>query len=76
LFTRPCAGFEPWLVEEEAPGAVLQQHHLEQAGVPFEQHIFKDAPHSFFDRTYEEWKDASARAWTLMLEFVRKHSSS
>ncbi len=49
---------------------------LEQAGVPFEQHIFKDAPHSFFDRTYEQWGDASARAWTLMLEFVKKHSSS
>jgi carboxymethylenebutenolidase len=56
--------------------AIEFKRELERAGVPFEQHIFKDAPHSFFDRTYEQWKDASARAWTLMLEFVKKHSSS
>lgn len=48
---------------------------LTKARVPHEQHVFKGAPHSFFDRTYEQWKDASDEAWRLMLDFVKKHSS-
>lgn len=47
---------------------------LTKAGVPHEQHIYKDAPHSFFDRTYRQWADASDEAWRLMLAFVKKHS--
>lgn len=50
------------------------ERELAKAGVPHEQHIFAGAPHSFFDRTYEQWKDASDRAWRLMLEFITKHS--
>lgn len=48
---------------------------LEEAGVPFEQHVYKGAPHSFFDRTYDQWKDACDDAWRRMLEFVKQHSS-
>jgi carboxymethylenebutenolidase len=48
---------------------------LEQAGVPFEQHVYVGAPHSFFDRTYEEWKDACDDAWRRMLAFIEKHST-
>jgi carboxymethylenebutenolidase len=47
---------------------------LTAAGVPHEQHIFEGAPHSFFDRGAEHWKDASDRAWRLILDFVNKHS--
>jgi carboxymethylenebutenolidase len=47
---------------------------LTKAGVPHEQHIYEGAPHSFFDRTYEQWKDASDLAWRRMLEFVQQHS--
>ena len=46
---------------------------LEHAGVPFEQHVYKDAPHSFFDRSYEQWKNACDDAWRRMLDFVKKH---
>jgi carboxymethylenebutenolidase len=49
------------------------KQQLTDAGVPFEQHVYRDAPHSFFDRTYEQWKDASDDAWRRMLEFVKKH---
>ncbi|HEV2216392.1 MAG TPA: dienelactone hydrolase family protein [Candidatus Dormibacteraeota bacterium] len=51
------------------------KHKLEQAGVPFEQHVYKGAPHSFFDRTYGEWKDACDDAWRRMLAFIKQHST-
>ncbi len=49
------------------------KQQLTDASVPFEQHVYRDAPHSFFDRTYEQWKDACDDAWRRMLEFVKKH---
>jgi carboxymethylenebutenolidase len=49
------------------------QSALKAAGVPFEAHVYKDAPHSFFDRTYEQWKDACDDAWRRMLDFVSKN---
>ena len=32
------------------------------------------APHSFFDRSFEQWKDACDDAWRRILDFVKKHS--
>jgi carboxymethylenebutenolidase len=49
------------------------ERELTKVGVPHEQHVYKDAPHSFFDRTYAQWKDACDDAWRRMLEFVEKH---
>jgi len=51
------------------------KEHLEKAGVPFEQHVYRGAPHSFFDRTYEQWRDASDDAWKRMLDFIKEHST-
>ncbi len=48
---------------------------LEKAGVPFERHVYEGAPHSFFDRSFDQWKDACDDAWRRMLEFVKKHST-
>jgi len=47
---------------------------LAAAGVPHEMHIYEGAPHSFFDRTFEQWKDACDDAWRRILAFVKKHS--
>ena len=47
---------------------------LAAANVPHEMHIYEGAPHSFFDRTFEQWKDACDDAWRRMLEFVKEHS--
>jgi carboxymethylenebutenolidase len=47
---------------------------LKAAGVPVESHVYDGAPHSFFDRTYDQWKDACDDAWRRMLDFVKKHS--
>ncbi|HET7420377.1 MAG TPA: dienelactone hydrolase family protein [Candidatus Dormibacteraeota bacterium] len=47
---------------------------LQRARVPHQQHVYKDAPHSFFDRSYAQWKDACDDAWRRMLDFVQNHS--
>ena len=48
---------------------------LEAAGVPLESHVYEDAPHSFFDRGFAQWKDACDDAWRRMLDFVKRHGS-
>jgi carboxymethylenebutenolidase len=48
---------------------------LEKAQVAHESHVYDGAPHSFFDRSYEQWKDACDDAWRRMLDFVKRHSA-
>jgi len=36
--------------------------------------IYPDAPHSFFDRHYTQYEDASADAWNKMLTFIGQHT--
>lgn len=43
---------------------------LDAAGVPNEFKTYEGAPHSFFDRTYEEHAEASADAWKRILAFI------
>lgn len=43
---------------------------LDKAKVPHEQHVYANAPHSFFDRKYTEFADASADAWSRVRTFV------
>src|SRR3982074_1369274 len=47
---------------------------LTEAKVPHEMHIYEGAPHSFFDRSFDQWKDACDDAWRRILAFVKKHS--
>ncbi|HEY3962653.1 MAG TPA: dienelactone hydrolase family protein [Gaiellaceae bacterium] len=47
---------------------------LTAAGVEHEVITYEGAPHSFFDRKYEEFADASADAWDRVLAFVAAHS--
>ncbi len=46
---------------------------LDAAGIENEVKTYEGAPHSFFDRSYEEHKEASADAWARILAFVEKH---
>jgi carboxymethylenebutenolidase len=39
--------------------------------VPQEIVIYPDAPHSFFDRRFEEHADACEDAWRRVLRFIR-----
>jgi len=47
---------------------------LAAAGVEHQVVVYPGAPHSFFDRSYEQHAEASADAWRRMLEFVAAHS--
>jgi carboxymethylenebutenolidase len=47
---------------------------LNEAGVPHQKVVYEGAPHSFFDRTFEEHKAASDDAWRQMLAFITEHS--
>ena len=49
---------------------------LEEAGVEHEIVIYDGAPHSFFDRKFEQFADASEDAWQRVLAFVAQHSGS
>jgi carboxymethylenebutenolidase len=46
---------------------------LDDAAVEHEIHVYPGAPHSFFDRRYEEHAEASADAWRRMLGFLQRH---
>jgi len=47
---------------------------LTSAGVPHKLVVYEGAPHSFFDRRFEEHKAASEDAWRQMLAFIQEHT--
>jgi carboxymethylenebutenolidase len=47
---------------------------VRDTGVTVDMTVFEGAPHSFFDRTFAEHKDACAQAWEQMLSFVDTNS--
>ena len=48
---------------------------LSDAGVEHEVVTYEGAPHSFFDRKYEEFAEASEDAWTRVLAFLERHAA-
>ena len=48
--------------------------------IPFQVELriisYPGAPHSFFDRTYEEHAAASADAWQQVLAFIAGHTAN
>ncbi len=36
--------------------------------------VYPDAPHSFFDRSFAEYRDECADVWQVLLDFVAAHS--
>jgi carboxymethylenebutenolidase len=47
---------------------------LTKAGLDHEIHVYPGAPHSFFDRRFEEYADACNDAWRRMLGFLESHT--
>ena len=47
---------------------------VREAGVEAEVHVYPDAPHSFFDRKYEEHREECGDAWRRILDFVARHA--
>ena len=46
---------------------------LNEANVPHEMHIYEGAPHSFFDRSFDQWSGECDDAWRRILAFIKKH---
>jgi carboxymethylenebutenolidase len=47
---------------------------LTEAGVQHEIRVYPGAPHSFFDRRYDEHQEACADAWQRVLAFIEEHA--
>jgi carboxymethylenebutenolidase len=47
---------------------------LAEAGIEHEVEIYEGAPHSFFDRKYAEFADASSDAWDRTLAFIARYA--
>ena len=62
--------------DEGIPVDVVREFEraLEEAGVEHEIVIYDGAPHSFFDRKFEQFADASEDAWQRALAFVAQHT--
>ena len=43
---------------------------MDGAGVEHEVVVYPDAPHSFFDRRYEDHAEASEDTWRRTLRFI------
>jgi carboxymethylenebutenolidase len=47
---------------------------LDQSGVSHSIHIYEGAPHSFFDRRFDDWKEACDDAWKRIFEFIEANT--
>jgi carboxymethylenebutenolidase len=50
------------------------ERKLTAQGVEHDMKVYEGAPHSFFDRSFAEWKDAGADSWRRILDFIASHS--
>jgi carboxymethylenebutenolidase len=60
-------GADPGIPSEEVERF---RRTLDEAGVPNEIVSYEGAPHSFFDRAFEQHREACDDAWTRILRFV------
>ncbi len=61
--------------DQGIPQEVVDEYEaaLQAAGVEHEVKVYPGAPHSFFDRAYEEHADTASDAWERVLAFIAKH---
>jgi carboxymethylenebutenolidase len=64
-------GADPGITREDIESF---RQALESAGVPNEIQAYDGAPHSFFDRTHDEHREACEDAWRRILGFVEARS--
>ena len=80
--TQRAAEFEAPILALQAGDDqnILPEHNaafdeaLTAAGVEHELVVYDGAPHSFFDRRYDEHAEASADAWERTLAFIERHT--
>ena len=86
---RPLERVGPWIPQMRSPILMLlagEDHasppeefaefadKVRAQGVEADSHTYPGAPHSFFDRTYDEHKAACDDAWRRILDFTERHS--
>jgi carboxymethylenebutenolidase len=80
--TQRAAEFEAPILalQAGADANILPEHNAEfeaaltAAGVEHELVVYEGAPHSFFDRRFEEYASQSADAWERVLAFIGRHT--
>ena len=60
-------GADPGIPVEQVE---LLDQRLDEAGVEHDIHVYPGAPHSFFDRSFEEHAEACDDAWRRVLGFL------
>ena len=62
--------------DEGIPAADIQRFDetLANAGLEHELITYPGAPHSFFDRKYEEFAKESADSWARIVAFIGAHT--
>lgn len=86
---RPLERVGPWIAQMRAPLLMLLggddkatspeefeefAGKVRERGVEVVMHTYPGAPHSFFDRTYEQWQEACDDAWRRILDWTERHS--
>jgi carboxymethylenebutenolidase len=66
-------GDDPAIPVEEADAFDVA---LDAARVEHEVVVYPGAPHSFFDRKYEEFANESEDAWSRVLAFLARHAAA
>ncbi len=87
---RPMERVGPWIPKMKSPLLMLLAGsdrgtpatefeefagRVRGAGVEVESHTYPGAPHSFFDRSFADHREACADAWERVLGFMERHSA-
>jgi carboxymethylenebutenolidase len=46
---------------------------LSRVGADYELTTYEGAPHSFFDRSYGDWREACEDSWRRIINFTKRH---
>ena len=88
---RPLERVGPWIPEMKAPLLMLLAGddagtpasefevftgRVRERGVEVESYTYPGAPHSFFDRSFAEHREACTDAWKRVLDFMERHRTT
>ncbi len=87
---RPMERVGPWIPKMKAPLLMLLAgedrgtpasefeefaRRVREQGVEVESHTYPGAPHSFFDRSFAEHREACTDAWKRVVDFMERHAA-
>ncbi len=63
--------------DEGTPPAEFEEFAslVRRRGIEVESHTYAGAPHSYFDRSFADYRDACQDSWKRILEFAERHRS-